>query len=262
MPLAINIRQPLQLCPFLRLPLELRQQIYNYILPTTITIPTKGANGVVWQRGFTSILATNHQIHEECAELMYGHSMFVISITYDKIMFQYQWLVLPSRLAPNRAYPFLEHFPQKSIRRIKNYTINIRHEDSYTGWIKYNCGGPGLTEGVRRNVQKLVEVLGTAGDLHKVRIHLSDGSNVLSEIRKVPVRAVQLEKNVAVTQIVLDPLRQLRGVRQITITGTVLPEYVAAIESEMASAARVNSVRRAARTNREWTYCKPGFSPW
>jgi len=193
---------------------------------------------------------------------MYGHSMFVINIAYDKIMFQYQWLVLSSGLAPSRAYPFLEHFPQKNIQRIKNYTINVRHEDSYLGWIKYNCGGPGLTDGVRRQVQRLVDVLSTAGDLHKVQIRLSDGSNILSEIRKVPVRAVQLEKNVAVTQTVLDPLRQLRGVRQVSITGAVLPEYAAAIESEMASTAEGHSVRKAAKAGREWTYCMPGFAPW
>ncbi|KAF2841414.1 hypothetical protein M501DRAFT_1000623 [Patellaria atrata CBS 101060] len=215
---------------FLKLPLEIRQEIFSYILPTTF----KDKNhGIAWRRGHIALLAVNRQLNEECLDLMYGHSTFTIDVTYDSIRFRYQW-VLPSLLCPNKRYPFLTCFPPHLLRLIKYYEISVEHVDGYTGMIKYNCQGPGLTDGLRAQVQKLVEVMVTAGELHRVKIYLSHGNKVLKQIRTVAVFAVERGKNAAVIQTVLDPFRSLKGVRQARVMGTDMQDdFARALEKQM-----------------------------
>lgn len=46
-----------------------------------------------------------------------------------------------------------------------------------TGMIKYNYSGDGLTEGLRSQVQTLVDALSTAPRLHKIRVHIDGGNS-------------------------------------------------------------------------------------
>lgn len=131
---------------FLQLPLELRQHIYQYVLPSsaasckhtresrrrtraisdnvvTGTRPNvlgrerEKECGVVWLRGCISILAVNHQIHEECANILYGgNNLFAVNVRYDGILFKYRWLQLPSGLTPGRDVHFLDHFSHRNLR--------------------------------------------------------------------------------------------------------------------------------------------------
>ncbi|KAF2086926.1 hypothetical protein K490DRAFT_18607, partial [Saccharata proteae CBS 121410] len=146
----------------LSLPLEIRNEIYTYLLPRTVKHPsgTRIDRGIVWLRGQTAIMATCHQLNSECMALLYGSNMFVISVGYDRIHFRFRWL-LPANhnLSPNRAFSFLDHFSQRTIQLIKNYHIDVEQVDPYTGMIKFNCQGRGLTDGLRSQVQTLVDVL-------------------------------------------------------------------------------------------------------
>ena len=256
----------------LRLPIELRQHIYSYVLPSTTqinhhsgsnmgeperseysltfvretmgngvwtiqrTVPKterEAGNNVVWRRGLIGILATNHQIHEECVDLIYGSSTFVLDIAYDSIKFRYRWL-LPSNLTPSRSYSFLDHFSQRNLLRIKNYIINVEHVDSYTGMIKYNCGGHGLSAGIRHQVQNLVDLLSVVPCLHRIYIHLIDGAISRARFPSGRVHRVQDEKNCATAQTVLDPFLRLYGARKARVTG-VTPDYAKSLEGQMTS---------------------------
>ncbi|KAF2143004.1 uncharacterized protein K452DRAFT_286634 [Aplosporella prunicola CBS 121167] len=208
--------------PLLRLPSEIRGQILEYVLPTTTRIPSKhDANGLVWLRGHNAVLATCRQLHEEGAAIIYGQNTFVIEVSYDRISFRFRWL-LPANcnLAPNRAFSFLDHFSQRNIQRIKNYYIKIDHVDSYTGMIKFNCGGRGLTDGLREKVRQLMTVLRCAGELNRVEVRFVDSS-----------------KRPRDTQVVLEPLLVLREVRRARVRGDVMAEFGEHVERKMSMTA-------------------------
>jgi hypothetical protein len=159
--------------PLLRLPLELRQQIFRYVLPYTRDFKDSGllndhvrnfsavkkreargmivpnappkpafsgaASNVVWQRGNTKLLRVCKQLHRECAETIYGTNTFLLFVTYQDIKFRFRWL-LPSGLAPSRSYDFLKLMPTRYLQFIKRVIIHIDHVDPYMGMIKYGRG--------------------------------------------------------------------------------------------------------------------------
>lgn len=263
--------EPEQVSPFLRLPIELRKQVYQYILPYTSsldlslqrrtdeperseynltfvresigpgvwkmqkTLPKtdrETGNDIVWRRGCTKILATNHQIHDECVDMIYGENTFVIDVAFDSIRFRYRWLVESTNLTPKGTKDFLDHFSQRNLLRIKNYIINVEHVDDYTGMIKYNCGGRGLTVGIRDQVQNLVDLLSLVPYLHRLQIHLIDGAISRVRFPSGRVHRVQDESNFSQSQTVLDPLRRLYDVRKAKVTG-VSPEYAESLQASM-----------------------------
>ncbi len=229
--------------PLLRLPLELRQQIYSYLLPSTPyeTLRPgqkrrKGAPaGVIWRRGHTALLATSRQLHAECAALMYGRSTFALDVTYDSIRFRCRW-GLPWGVVPNRTFDFFELFSAASVARMRHFVVNVEHVDSYTGMMKYNCGGIGLTEGLRRQVERLADALETVEAIRSLQVRLMVGNAVLNELRRVPVHRVEADGNPAVTQTVLNPLTRLAGVERVKITGAVTEHFAGVMERKMTRA--------------------------
>ncbi|KAF2004416.1 hypothetical protein P154DRAFT_42861 [Amniculicola lignicola CBS 123094] len=260
-----------QISPLLRLPIELRRQIYGYVLPSTSSLdvhvqrragsPERSefnltyirqtiGNGVwrmqktypktereignetVWHRGCISILSTNHQIHDECVDMLYGDNAFVIDVAFDSVKFRYRWLVASSNLTPCRSYSFLDHFSQRNLMRIKNYVINVEHVDDYTGMIKYNCGGRGLTAGILEQVQTLNDLLSLVPCLHRLQIHLIDGAISRVRFPSGRVHRVQDDQNYSQSQRVLDPFHRLYGVRRAKVTG-VSAEYAETLEKSM-----------------------------
>ncbi|KAL1642113.1 hypothetical protein SLS58_005704 [Diplodia intermedia] len=202
--------------PFLRLPAELRVQIYGYLLPSTARVPYKHDHGLIWLRGCTSLLATNRQISEECLELLYGQNIFVIEVSYNRIDFRFRWLLPASGLTPNTSYSFLDHFSQRNLQRIRKYLLHVELVDSYTGMIKYNCGGSGLYAGLREQVRRLVEVLRCAAELREVEVCFVDG-----------------QKNAVASQVVLEPLLLLRGVQNAILSGGVTPDFANYLQRKM-----------------------------
>ena len=158
----------------------------------------------------------------------------MIIVTYDRIEFLYRWL-LPSGLSPKRFCHFLDdkYFPQRYIERIRHYAVYVEHVDSYMGMIKYNCGGRGLTAGVKSQVQGLVDRLKAVERLGTVQVRLVDTSMVLDQIRRVRVHCVEKKKDAAVTQAVLDPFLDLRAVRRAEVAGSVAPSYKEMVETAM-----------------------------
>ncbi|KAF2790060.1 hypothetical protein K505DRAFT_352185 [Melanomma pulvis-pyrius CBS 109.77] len=261
---------PAKPSPLLRLPVELRRQIYAYVLPSTSSFDVRLQRGsdeperseynltfvretlgngiwkmqrtlpktdretghdVVWRRGSIGILGACKQVHDECVDMIYGENIFVIDITFDQIKFRYRWRTA-NNLTPNRSILFLTHFSQRNLMRIKNYVINVEHVDDYTGMIKYNTGGRGLTAGIRDQVQNLVDLLSEVPNLHRLFLHLIDGA--ISRIRfpSGRVHRVQDEKNYFQSQTVLDPFHRLYGVRKARVTG-VSATYTSTLENSM-----------------------------
>ena len=268
--MQLSKRAPADVSPLLRLPVELRRLIYSCVLPYTTTFdvryqqspdpPAKSeynltfvrqkngdggwrmlrtlpradretGNDIVWRRGCTNLLAVNRLIHEETTDMLYGENTFVLDVTFDAINFRYRWRTA-NNLTPNRTYPFLEHFSQRNLLRIKKYIVNVESVDDYTGMIKYNCGGRGLPAGLRTKVRELVDQLAAAPCLHRLEVHLIDGAISRVRFPSGRVHRVQDEANYAQTQMVLDPFRALHGVRRAEITG-VSEEYAEGLSRSM-----------------------------
>lgn len=252
------------------LPIELRRLIYSLVLPYTTTFdvrfqrsidgPPKSeynltfvrqkngdggwrmqrtmprtdretGNDIVWRRGSTTLLAVSRQVHEETADMLYGDNTFVIDVTFNTINFRYRWRTA-NNLTPNKAYQFLDHFSQRNLLRIKNYIVNVESVDDYTGMIKYNYGGRGLSAGIHRKVRELVDLLVAAPQLHRLQVHLIDGAISRVKFPSGRVHRVQDENNIAQAQLVLDPFRALHGVRKAVISG-VNDEYKEELEKSM-----------------------------
>lgn len=266
--------------PLLRLPLELRQHIFSYLLPTTLehsdpnplasharnfsavkkrsekgmVIPApgerRGPTHVVWRRGNVHLLSVCRQIHDECADLLYGSNTFLLFVTYSGITFRFSWL-LKSGFAPNRRYNFLELLPKKYLCLLRRVIVNVDHVDNYTGMIKFNVSGKGLTAGLKRQCQRLVNALqppSLAGDggeaessaerrLTRVTIRVSNGNSVVDQL-KSESSARQREGGSKVNEDLeemLEPFSDLRGVREVAINGAVNESYARSLEAKMQS---------------------------
>lgn len=261
------------LCPLLRLPIELRRQIYASLLPHTrnlavryqrspspvaraeynLTFVRQAAssngswkmqrtapksdretgNDIIWWRGCTALLAVNRQMHEEAADMLYGENTFVVDVTFDRVAFRYRWRT-ESGLTPSQSYSYLEHFSQKNLLRVKNYIVNVESVDDYTGMIKYNVGGRGLPAGIRARVRELVEMLAFVVQLRSLQVHLIDGDISRHRFPSGRVHRVQDESHYAQTQTMLEPFRALYGVRQTQVTG-VSEAYAKSLETSMSA---------------------------
>lgn len=203
------------------------------MLRTLPQIERETGNDIVWCRGCTNILAVNKQIHEETAEMLYGDNVFVVDVTFNVISFRYRWRCW-NNLTPNRTYAFLNHFSQRNLMRIRNYVVNVESVDDYTGMIKYNCGGRGLPAGIKAKVRELVDLLVDVSSLHRLEVHLIDGAISRSRFPSGRVHRVHDEANFAQTQLVLDPLRALHGVRRPKVSGTS-DEFTKELEKSMSA---------------------------
>ncbi|KAI7327172.1 hypothetical protein KC315_g7276 [Hortaea werneckii] len=222
---------------------------------------SNGVSNVVWQRGQISLLSVCRQLHDECAELIYGTNTFLLFLTFADITFRYRWLLL-SGAAPSRHYKFLELLPHKYLKLVRKVVVHIDHVDSYTGMIKFNVGGKGLTHGLRRQVQRLVNALKprlppsddgeVAGDdpepgqredenerpryLTNLIIRVSNGNTVLDSIKSDIVR--QREGGIRENEdleVMLEPFRQLYGVHNCSISGAVNLDFARELETSVRS---------------------------
>lgn len=239
------------------------------ILPTAAKVETQSnpPSNVVWQRGNINIMSVCRQLHDEAAEQVYGTNTFLLFITFSGITFRFRWL-LPSGLAPSRSYSFLELLPQNYSRLVRKVVVHVDHVDSYTGMIKFNVGGKGLTHGLRRQVQRLVNALQPvhasedvvhtyeadsehseqyvespackdveSRRLAKVFIRVSNGNAVMDSIKSEIVR--QREGSIRVNEDLeemLEPFGDLAGVREASVTGAVNEAFAVVLTERMKSA--------------------------
>jgi hypothetical protein len=105
-----------------------------------------------------------------------------------------------------------------------------------TGMVKYNCGGGGLTMGIRAQVGRLVDLMALADEIHFLRIHFQDGtkergSTARGQMYPLPPKLGHYGSR----ESVLAPFARLRGVRNVSIHGAVSEEYTVYLEKKMYS---------------------------
>ena len=253
--------------PLLKLPLELRLQIFSHLLPRAIeNIRTEGTdtlkadhpardpNHVIWRRGNISLLCVCRQLHDECARLMYGSNMFVLFVRYTGIEFRFCWRI-PSGLIPN-LHRKIDQVSTKYLALMKKVIINIDHVDSYIGMIKFNVSGKGLSHGLRKQVQRVVNALRLPdvtyanttnseneqpcvivnGHRRLLRVSVRVHNNKMGlDLRKYPIvreRDGDMKFNEDVEEI-LEPFSHLRGVRHLAITGAVSDRFAHGLKEKI-----------------------------
>ncbi|KAF4551613.1 Hypothetical protein D9617_13g101150 [Elsinoe fawcettii] len=168
--------------------------------------------------------------------MLYGDSVFVLFVKYSSITFRYQWL-LPSGLTPTSDMDFLESFPLQYLHLIRQLHVVVDHPDSYTGMIKYNVGGNGLTYGLRNQVKKLANIFQPGGEtpagLNVLHVELINGNEYLDCEKRGIVRARERVQGTEDVQQVLEPLKQLRDIVDVKIAGAVTEEFAATLCKSM-----------------------------
>ena len=231
--ISLQVDGPSKKCALLALPFELRQGIYKYLLPTTVET---GHKGIAWIRGNTAIMAANKQIYAEATTIVYGSSTFLLDVEWDCVTFAYQWL-LPTGLVPKRTLAFPDSLTSRNVALFRKLHVRVHHVDSYTGMVKYNYSGHGLTDGVRDQVAALCTLLRNLREITRLSIELRDGS-----------------ATVGLGQGVLEPFLTLKNTREVTVGGSLTPDYAEHISSRLNDAYTRNSFLRFPREIRDMIY--------
>ncbi len=224
-------------CPLLEMPVEVRNHIYQLVVPTTTQVQGKGT---AWLRGSTAFLVVNKQIYFEAIKIMYGTSTFVIDVRYNAISFAYQW-ILPSGLVPKTTFVFPTKFAERNLALIRRYQIRVQLVDSYTGMIKYNISGHSpLVDGVRDQVAKLVSILGNVSKIHQLQICLQDDYHGTENGQSVPP--------------VLLPFVGLKNTHIVSLSGNITPDLQKRLQDRLTNAYMKNSLFRLPLELREIIY--------
>ncbi|KAI9872697.1 MAG: hypothetical protein M1830_001296 [Pleopsidium flavum] len=155
-----------QLPGFLRIPREVRNQIYSYLLK-----PRRSQTGfqLIFPR---SILLTNHQIHDEASEVLYGSNEFQLEIDWTSPDIQ-------ASLACLEASRYLNLINLDGIR--------LYDQNAYP---------PTAEKRVRQCLQTVCELLATGPRLRHFSLYVTD---------RIQHDDWEVEKRV------LEPLRLLRN---------------------------------------------------
>ena len=208
--------------PLLQLPIELRNKIFELVLPHTIDA---GTRGIAWVRGHCAILATSSRVFDEGIRIMYGRNTFVIDVVWDRVTFAYQWF-LPTGLIPRRTFAFPDKLAKSNVSYIRKLNVRIHHVDNYTGMIKHNFSGPGLRQGLKLQVQRLCQ--DTLQDMYEIshlHIHFQNDGHKES-----------------VDQQILEPLMQLTKTRTLQLTGSITRRMERALHVRLSDAYSRNSI--------------------
>jgi hypothetical protein len=204
-------------------------------------------SNIAWRRGNTSLFAVCRQLHDECADMVYGSNTFLLGVTFSNITFRFRYL-LPSGMAPQREYAFLELMPARYLRRLRRVFISVDHVDSYTGMIKYNVSGKGLVHGIRRQVLKLVCALQPMAISHederrelateepsgpglaRVVIRISSGNTVTTSLKAQFGEVQRISQDI---EEILEPFGHFSRVRDPRVVGAVGQAYARELEERM-----------------------------
>lgn len=105
-------------CHLLKIPFELRAEIFTYLLPTTINRPMTGTH---WIPGTTALLAVSKQIHDEAASLLYGRATFTLEVLGRVgVVFKYK-----GQRRPWKWYSFPSIIGQSYCRFIRKIHISV-----------------------------------------------------------------------------------------------------------------------------------------
>jgi len=234
-----RVRKGMELPPEKKVsPEPVSRQISNSNVPSNIA----------WRRGNTSLFAVCRQLHDECADMVYGSNTFLLGVTFSNITFRFRYL-LPSGMAPQREYAFLDLIPARYLCRLRRVFVSVDHVDSYTGMIKYNVSGKGLVHGIRRQGLKLVcalqpmarqdEGCGIATEelsvperpgLARVVIRISSGNTVTTSLKAQFGEVQRISQDI---EEILEPFGHFCGVRDPRVIGAVGQAYARELEERM-----------------------------
>ena len=224
--------------PFLKLPYELRNYIYSYLLPSTTDFSDRG---IVWIRATAAIWATNRQVYKECIRLMYGNPTFLIDIRYDKLEFLHQWISLQRPLVPKRTFNFPDPIAARNRPLMRKFHVRIHQVDSYTGMIKYNYSNPEiLARGLRYQVNILCALLKELHEVRELRISFHGGD----------------EESQKFLPLVLEPFWQLKQTKTVTVQDPGLgnEDLSTTLQEHLTDAYTKNSLMRLPLELREHVY--------
>lgn len=140
--------------PFMKLPLELRRNIYNMVLPSQ-DVPIRSpewANMIGTPNKFMNLLLVNRQISEEARSVLYGLNTFTITIVGGATFVEGSW----NTLEPQS----LETTP--SLRYIKNWQLRFPLD------IHPECGEENTQ--IRAAILSTCAELATIPDLQSLKI--------------------------------------------------------------------------------------------
>jgi hypothetical protein len=160
--------------------------------------------------------------------MLYGTNTFVIDINFHSVKFHLTWLTTRG-LKPKILYEFPNLFARRNVIRIRNYAVTVEHVDSYHGTIKFNCGGPMLTAGIKDRVMQFARVAGCTPKLGNLSVRLTDGNPILKELRSVQGHRIEQGSNPETIQEVLEPFVLLHA-SYVEFSGLVLPEYASCLK--------------------------------
>ncbi|KAL8636106.1 MAG: hypothetical protein Q9228_006465, partial [Teloschistes exilis] len=159
--------------PLLELPPELRLQIYEHVLPTTIDLDSSTS---YWIRGSISLLSTCQLIHDEAAECLYSRANFTIDVLSNSTTLNRRWLSRTTPI-PKQRFHFPDSIGQTYLPLIKRFTISISHvgfQPMIRGWDHVRIAE--LAQYLRGEVHCLSVVLGNIPRIQEMNLFLKDNS--------------------------------------------------------------------------------------
>ena len=167
----------------------------------------------MWQLGSTSILATNRQIHEEAAELMYGDSWFRFIIHYHQINFIFFYRkrdILCQDCRPIRRKRFFKDIGPRNVLRISHFQVEIRglkyKEVLQEGPVQYPT-----TTGYQEIMNALAGQVSIFSKLWELNPNIHD--------LRVTVRLKRKELDVRFEYALAKPLLELNSRRKLLLAG-------------------------------------------
>lgn len=225
-------------CAFLKMPYEVRSQIYSYVLPRTIN---KHERGVVWCLGTTAILATRRQIYRECISLMYRNCIFSILVYDEQLEFCFQWQQSHGTQLHYCTYNFPGPVAQRNRALMCKFDVRVRQMRIDSSSIKYNCSDPAvLAIGLSRQVAKLCETL--------IEVYV---------VRRLDIFYLAFEEATdRVKSLVLGPFSTLKNTLAVSISSWPDTDvsYERALQAQLSDAYTRNSLLRLPLEVRELIY--------
>lgn len=184
----------------LSLPLELRQQIYAYVLPTNKT--GNSIHDCNWHSGSVSILRVNKQIHIEAVALLFASVTFNIRVECDRI------LIIKTYIFPNRKISLKTRlaFPEalgRNLWRVQNVAIAINPAMSIASTMGDMCS--------------------YLASRHRENVWDPQVKSLYSSLRKLErIRLLHISMWTGVTDVLLDRwLKMLRPLKRLTNVETL-----------------------------------------
>ena len=214
---------------FLSLPLELRQQIYAYVLPTTCKRSTEGINrrkpGVpyCWRPGNASLLRVNKLIHGEALEILYANLTCVISVSgfgtqFEKVQDDFDFTSV-------RYHAFPTVFGD-NVSRIRRFVAVVEWDDELDNWKKPHARyrtaieNHGLNKALKWQMKMLCDVLGRVEMIQSLHVHVLSPTNSApgSAPGRAPGRAPRGARSRRDWLGMFRPLEELRNVCEMRVS--------------------------------------------